>query len=576
MNVAGCCSGSATLVVLLHDDSPYAMEVIERALLCALRHLGIPFTVVLACDGSRWAEGLGRHPVLIVPQSGTLAHLSETQGAALATAVAAGTGVVVYEPDMALLPPWLAGAFQVDPLKVQRFEFSQMVSVGNDDYICYRRSMGERLASDRPVAGCRIMGGANKSPLVNELGDPLLFTCDIQSGKAVLFPFSIDWFLQECLGHACGADDVFYRSIVWVARKPFVTWSMPAQGGLLVDDCSGSYDHFGYLDVMQKHGWSAHLALFTDTIDEVAHEDVHKAKRKLRDAWNAGKIDFSFHALRYNDSFCFNHLERRPLTKAELDERFAHWDELERAWGIKHSPWAHPHFGEVGCDAVPYFERRGIRWLTYLLPFDAAWFDVPLKYSPLENLPPYGHGGYYQARLPLETAILGCNCVLDNKNRTSVNYVARTDYLWNHTPFWQEADSPLIEQAAQVLALQIRRGLDAGFYGEGATHEQRIAVLRRSEFDEVLQRADQLLARYRFERVPLTASLEIARKRFEARLESIEVNQAGSMVVCRFSGAAAVGTQLQIHGDVRPSGQPECRRVDACEMSFGIESWEGA
>ncbi len=547
MNYDEVAQGNATVVVLIHDTSESALQVLHSAVLSALQHFGIPFQVrsvesVIASDVLR--QMVASNAVVLLPQTGTYRTIPETFSQQLRQAVAEGLGLVCYEPDLASLPAWLLSLMCDDGQTIGRSSFSVMATQSNNHFITWTREIGERVHSDLPLALGTGLGG-QPPLLVSEQGENLMAYALMNRGRVVVFPFESVLYTMPFLGHACGADDVFTRSIIWAARKPFLTWSMPAFAGLVVDDCSGSYDHFGYLKVMKEFGWSPYLSLFTETIDEVAHEDIHKTARVLHDGQAEGSLDINFHALRYNDSFCFNHLERRSLTAGELAARFAQWDRYEKLWGVRHGVWAHPHFGEIGSNAIPYFLERGIGFLTYLLPFDAAWFDVPSKFEPVPPQPPFGHPGYYMVPHPDHPSLQLCNCVLDRKSRTSSDYVVQTDYLWSHTPFWSEAPQPMIKESAQTLAAQIRRGIDSGFYGEGATHEQRIACLREGEFREIFQETRRLLSRYDLRQRNLNEILPYMGKHIGSRMTSVQVDHDTHSIQYAFSNNLAVGTELQ-------------------------------
>jgi len=624
MRVSGSAEGNGSIAILIHDESTAALLTLEQAVLSALQHFGIPFTVQLvdsAWTDSSAAKEVLSHAAVMLPQSGTFAKLSESYSAQLKKAVEKGLGVVCYEPQVELLPGWVQQMCKIDPSSIRHDTFSELITRNNDHFITWTRPLHEIVWSDLKLdyAVCTIAGGVPGAtiPLLGSgAGDPLIIlgdggtpttdtavasataknklqlvsrdggtpTTDTavasataknklqlvsrdggcsngKSGKIVLFPFSVKLFTMEYLGHACGADDIFIRSLIWAARKPFLTWSMPPKAGLVIDDCSGSYDHFGYLDVMNKHKWVPYIGLFTETIDEVAHEDIHMQEKKLRTGWADGTIDIGFHALRYNDSFCFNHLDQRPRTPDELQTRFSDWDRCEKQWGIKHSPWAHPHFGEIGANAIPYYLDRGIEFLTYLLPLDAAWFEVPTVKEPLAPQPPFGHAGYYISELPNYPEMMVFNCVLDHKNRTSTDYVVKTDYLWDHTPFWNEAEKPMIQESAQTLADQIRRGIDSGFYGEGATHEQRIACLRKGELEEIFQETDRLLSRYQMERGKLSSAMTYVKQRRKSRLVSVGYDPSKRSVEYAFSNDHAVGTEVQVYFSTEKGNAVPVRQV---------------
>jgi len=516
------------------------------------------------------AEGLGQwitsHAAVLIPQSGTFSRLSEGFTRKLRQAVVDGLGLVCYEPELAELPPWLRDLVCDTSKPLGRSSFSAMATRSNNHYLTWTRETGEQVHSDLPLALGTGLGG-HVPLLVSEQGEDLMAYAVLGRGRVVVFPFGSDFYTLPFLGHACGADDVFTRSLIWAARKPFLTWSMPCFAGLVVDDCSGSYDHFGYHKVMKEFGWSPYLSLFTETIDEVAHEDIHKTARVLHNGQVEGTLDINFHALRYNDSFCFNHLERRSLNADELAMRFAQWDRYEKLWDVRHGVWAHPHFGEIGSNAIPYFLERGIGYLTYLLPFDAAWFDVPSKIDPIPPQPPFGHPGYYMVPHPDYPSLQLCNCVLDRKSRTSSDYVVQTDYLWSHTPFWSEAPHPMLKESAQTLAAQIRRGIDSGFYGEGATHEQRIACLREGEFREIFQETHRLLSRYDLVQRNLNEILPYMGKHRNSRLTTVDIDRKTHAVHYAFSNDLAVGTEMQWYDN---------DQEDVCVSRFTLTGQNGA
>lgn len=553
MNVRGSTAGDGAILVLLRDSGQPALALLEAALFSALRQMGIPFVPVDLGEelgDGRFEELLARHPLFLFPQSGTCGLLSSSRLERLTCAVREGLGLVVYEEDAALLPKDILSVLSVFPGSSVKGSCRTIGVERNDHYVTWLKEVGESYASDTPFAFSAVEGGGEGSgSLRNEAGKSMLFVSEKGKGRAVLFPFSIELFTMARLGHACGLDDVFSRSILWAARKPFLAWGMPRRSGLLIDDCSGSYDFFGYLDLMNERGWSPTLSLFTDAVDEVAHEDTEKAAKRLRRGWADGSLELHFHALRYNESFCFDHLGRRPLSEGELATRFERWDAYAKALGIAPCPWAHPHFGEISAAAIPYYAARGIEFITYLLPLDAAWFDVPSRIAPIAPQEPYGHNGYYMNPLASFPGIMACNCVLDRKTRTSSDYVVKTDYLWGNTPFWDESDGVDIGAASRTLADQVKRGLDSGFYGEGATHEQRIACLRKGELEEILAEADRLLERHEFERRKLSDIMAVAKRRRLCSLSMVESGGSRGAVRYEFSGEGACGTFVQLYVD---------------------------
>src|SRR5439155_9961725 len=121
----------------------------------------------------------------------------------------------------------------------------------------------------------------------------------IGAGRTVHFALSSKVWLNEYLGHASGLDDVFWKALVWAARKPLVMRAMPPFVTARVDDCSGSgsphargpemANHcFRYIDVFNEYGYVPNIGLFTDDLTE---EDTRIVKAK----YDAGLAEFSPH-----------------------------------------------------------------------------------------------------------------------------------------------------------------------------------------------------------------------------------------------------------------------------------------
>jgi hypothetical protein len=557
MKHEGSSRGNGAIAILIHDESQGALAVLENAVLSAFRHLGIPFRLLVIGGGLSDDFFRTEAPALagvFFAQPGSLARLSASARADLAGAVEKGLGMVAYEPGVQDLPVEILRLAGIDPSKVSTAPFTAVVTSGNGHFITRTRVVGDRVTSSKALT-CSVISPARPGALIaSEAGHPLIHAVEAGRGRFVLFPFDVRLFTMEHLGHACGLDDVFLKSILWTARKPFATYSMPPMAMAAIDDCSGSYNHFRWVDTMNAHGWIPNLALFTDAIDEVAHENKFVDSKKLRALWTDGLADIGFHALRYNECFGFEHLGQKTLTRQELDARFARWDYYQKKWDIVTSPWIHPHFGEIGLAAVPYFRARGAQFISHILPFDASWFEVPTVKPHLPPQPPYGHNGYYISLPPECPDLLSVNCVLENKTRESTEFEAKADYLWNNTVFWDEAPDTRLGEIAQTISEQVRRGIDSGFWGQTLTHEQRIACLKMGEWEEIWQEADRLLERYHLEFRRPQDVLAYVKKWRKCSLAAVEVNGADRSVRYELDSDEAVGTRLQLHRNAADGG----------------------
>ncbi len=557
MTHAGTSRGNGVIAILIHDESPEALALLENAVLCAFRHLGIPHRLVTI--GRELSDDFFRTEALTLAgiffaQQGTIMRLSVSARIDLVRAVEEGLGAVAYEPCVADLPIEILRLAGIDRSTVSASTFTTVVTARNDHFVTWTRVVGERVSSDVAVP-CSVLSFARPHVLLaSEAGHPLIHLVDAGKGRFALFPFDVRLFTMENCGHACGLDDVFLKSILWSARKPFVTYTMPPMAATAIDDCSGSYNHFRWVDTMNAHGWRPNLALFTDAIDEVAHENMYVDSRKLHALWDEGLADIGFHALRYNECFCFEHLGRKTLTPQELEARFARWDYYQKKWKIVTSPWIHPHFGEIGLAALPYFRARGAEFMTHTLPFDASWFDVPTVKAPLAPQPPYGHNGYFISLPPECPDLMAVHCVLEKKTRESTDFEVKADYLWDNTVFWDEAPDTRLSEAAHTISEQVRRGIDSGFFGMAFTHEQRIACLKTGEWEELWQEAGRLLERYPLEFRRPRDIFTYLKKRSRCALAAVEVNVANQSVQYEMDSDEAAGTRLQLYRNTSDGG----------------------
>jgi len=75
-----------------------------------------------------------------------------------------------------------------------------------------------------------------KGTVVAELGtDPLIIATTYGQGRAVDFT-TLDYLHADRFGFVNGADDLFWRSLVWAARKPFVVRGYPRIAAIQLDD----------------------------------------------------------------------------------------------------------------------------------------------------------------------------------------------------------------------------------------------------------------------------------------------------------------------------------------------------
>ena len=198
-----------------------------------------------------------------------------------------------------------------------------------------------------------------------------MFALRLGKGKVVQFTVASDFWLPDYFGHAQGLDGLFWRSIAWAARKPFVMMAMPPFVTARVDDASGSGSQFlvnsqsaairfRYIDTLNRFGYTPNVGLFTDDIPETDGEIIKEKYAK-------GLAEFSPHAFtegkfiyidRVSQGTGYRMVEYDP---AQLQEYFAKLDKQFAGWGIKPSKTVNSHCFNPGLGALPFLQERARR-----------------------------------------------------------------------------------------------------------------------------------------------------------------------------------------------------------------------
>jgi hypothetical protein len=556
-------SNNGSVLLLVNKSDTDAYEQVEPAILSAFGHLGIPYKIWDIGSGCPSKKDYLNSSCVVLGQDHLGKKIGSTGADALRDAVADGVGLVSFDGDLgsycgALLKIFNAGIAGSPVL------CSKIKTVNTNHYITGTRELYDDITLDKPVELWPVesprYGFSESSPLQTLSNWPFVITNVHGKGRVVLFTSSIKLWTFEILGHACGLDDVFWKSIVWAAKKPFVIYGMPPFASALVDDCSGSYNHFRYVDTMNKYGWLPHLEIYLEDIDRVMHDENYADSNKIKSLYDEGLADFGIHGLTYNNLMWFDHINRIPLSDEHLAENFKKYDSYLKKWGIKPSRLENCHFGEIGRNALPYLKERGIEYLAMPLPFDAAWFDVPEKIKPIEPPGPYHHQGYNMGDIPEDPHFFSLRSKLDSKNRTTTTFKPQVDFLWNNTMFWDENPRTNVEEAARIAVLQIRRGIDARFFGQTVAHEQRINMVNMEEWEEIYARLQDGLKKYELIFRSSEYICDYARSHYNTGIKSINVNRQTGKINCTLEGEARVITALEVYTNNEDS--VECRFHD--------------
>jgi len=551
--------GNGVVLLVVDGSQPEAFARVEGTMTAALGHLGIPYRAWDLAGGLPTAEHLRGCGCIVLGQDGLGHGLGRNGAEAIRDAVSGGVGLVCFDGLLGRYHSLFHDIFGMD-IADKAVPCTEIKTANVDHFITGTREMTDTVALFRPLDACPVSCSADV--LLSSAATPVLAVATCGKGRAVLFTVPTSLWTREVLGHASGLDDVFWKSIVWAARKPFAIYALPPLVTALVDDCSGSYNHFRYADTMNAYGWMPHLEVYMEDIDRVMHEEIHADSAKIKALYDAGLAEFGVHGFTYDNLMWFDHAGRKPLSDVQLAENFKRYDAYMKKWGIKPSRYENFHFGEMGSNTLPYLKKRGVKYMGMALNFDTAWLDVPHKKPVFPPPGPYHHQGYYMDYLKEDPYFF----ILSSKLRTwsfdSPGPQPKTDFLWNHTMFWDESPETDVAGAVQVGVEQIRRGIDARFFGTLVCHEQRVAVVNMREWDEILSGINQRLQKYRLIYRPFEYVCDYVRSRFDSGIETVHVADGGQLR-CVLRGRTRCPTAVEVYADDGEGVRCETRDVPA-------------
>ena len=525
-------TGQTALV--LADSSRTEYLFLNEAILAALNHMGIPYEICDLANTSLAPDALHDHSVILIAQDGLGALLSDAQIEMILTSVRRGVGLVNFDPRLARHPQ-IATCFGVSFSERPAPVATGILATSNPHYISATQGAEEpkRFAKFVETSGDATSKDPAQVLMETDTGHPALVTSRCDEGRAVQWLISPSIWLNQVFGHANGLDDLFWRSIVWAARKPFAMMAMPPFVTARIDDATGGGREFAYIEVYNRHGYIPAIGVFTDDIDA----PTAAAMKQYADA---GKVDFAAHAFSYEHLVFFDY-HRGPYPDDVQEENFRRVDEIFRKWGVPQARTVNAHYGEWGKNAIPHLRARGQTYvMCWRLPDELAK-GVHQDWRPK----PYGHFGCISDELPGHPEIY---LVTSTPHRPADNiylpdgrsflvsrdaYKDDVDHLWRHTTFRRESPENDIEGAARSGARQMRIGLDSLCFGCIHTHEQRLAELSLDELDRMLTRIDDLTAAYpkRFRSFDQIA--RYAKNRASVTLASAELRAGRIQLRCR-------------------------------------------
>ena len=271
-NQGNRCGGNLALLVVVDSSAEGSRVSLDKSLFSALDHFGMPFQVLDLHSQALSAGMLRSHPAVIMGQNGLGKSLSVPDIEAIEDAVDKGVGLVNLDGMLSLYPAAYRKMLGVQGEKTAHTSSVRITRHGHPITRLYDPDCKYQLR--KPIALTSVEAAPNAEILLTADGDlPAMFALRLGKGKIVQFTVASDFWLPDYFGHAHGLDGLFWRSIAWAARKPFVMMAMPPFVTARVDDASGSGSRFlvnsqsaairfRYLDTLNQFGYTAQCRPF--------------------------------------------------------------------------------------------------------------------------------------------------------------------------------------------------------------------------------------------------------------------------------------------------------------------------
>jgi hypothetical protein len=551
-------TGDLALLVLLDSRFPEA-RLLVHSTLSLLDHCGMPFRTVDLAQGEISAATLAQASGVVLAQEHLGAAMGPEAWQAILEAVRSGMGLVNFDYDLegsaaavrealGLAGTGRGGAYLTDAA-------DEIVVPDSRHYITWTQEAGARKRLKMPVPARVVRPAPGTRTLAEtQAGAPAALAARLGQGRIVQWLVSPKIWLRQYFGHARGLDDLFWKSIVWAARKPFVMKAMPPFMRFRFDDCHGHWrsgDDFRFIEVLNEFGHIPNASVCVRAITD-------DGARKLKALFDARRVEVSPHTLAPGLSIFWGD-DRGPYDAATLRRNLEEVDAAFRRWGVRYSPILSDHDHSWGLAVVPLLLERGIRYKMNITDPNGHWNDVHRDWRPA----PYGSMDYALDYLPggHEFFVVFNHYPAFEYARA---YVDRDHFLYNRAGGYGEvkwdflngltrgparAENDL-ESAARRLAEHTRLGLDSLFFGGSITHSHFSKELNENEWRWLIRRAYELMPRHR----PIPAGYDhiaaYARSKVDTHIIDAATEGRGDAVRVVLQGEATVPLQLNVFQDV--------------------------
>jgi len=537
----------------------------------------VPYRVRDLARGRLQARELAGCAAALIGQENLGLALSAAEQRTLLAAVEDGLGLVNLDGNLAHYDAGLAEALGVSGTRNDRaIGIAGTGRIGittTDDFLTYTQESGRvhTLQMPVPAAVVRVRRGRAKVVAETDLGDPAVLHCRLGRGRIVQWLVSPRIWTLQVFGHAHGLDDLFWKGIVWAARKPFAMHCIPPFVRFRFDDCNGLYRtprDMAFVKVLNAHGHKPNMCVCMNALKP-------QGWGMLKRLFDQAKVEVAPHTWKGGVSLFYGE-GGREYGATRFRRLIGETATMLRDHGITPSRILSDHEHEYSARVLPYLKRLGIIYkMNVMLPGE-NWAGPHVDWRPA----PYGSMSYALDYTPGPTPLFVVFNHYPSFDHARSYLTPKTfllnraggygEHMWDFLNGLTTRDNAANDVAAMAdrLAEHTRLGLNSLFFGGSISHSHFTAALGVDEWRDLLDRYERQTDRMEKINVGYDDVADYARAKFHTRLTAVDRIDDG--IGLRLAGASEVPLRLSLFTET--DGVPERGYVPVEPFTGGCET----
>lgn len=541
---------------------------VHETVYAALGHFGVPYRVHDLAAGDLDAAMLADCALVLIAQDNLGLGFGRAGQTLLLDAVSShGLGLVSLDYNLAQYDDGFAAALGLRGLRHDgRIGVEGLDAVGiatTDHYLTHTQEEGRvhRLHMPIPAARATLSGGETTVLAETPDGAPAAVAARVGQGRVVQWLVSPRLWTLQVLGHAHGLDDLFWKGIVWAARKPFAMLCMPPFVRFRFDDCNGFYrtsQDMAFVEELNRRGHKPNMCVCMNAL-------TADGWRFLKKRFDAGQVEVAPHTWEGGVSLYYGK-DGKAYSKARFRELIRETAAMMKRRGIVPSKILSDHDHEYSAAVLPYLKQLGIEYKMNVMLPDETWAGVHADWRPA----PYGSMSYALDYTPGPYplfVVFNHYPAFDHArsylspDRFLLNRAGGYGgHMWDFLNGLTLRDRPANDTDAMAdrLAEHTRLGINSLFFGGSISHSHFTRSIGIGEWRAILDRYDRLTSRIEKVNVGYDDIAIYARSKFHSRIAGAR-RTAGGVLAVRLAGRAEVPLRLSVFDD--RDGVPERRYV---------------